>query len=79
MLAWGVRFRQLQRLTATPLERWPSVALIVPCYLPNEEAIVMETVTPCGGCNPMRWRLQPHAEEAAAPCGGGCNPMRRRL
>jgi len=44
VLAWGVRFRQLQRLTATPLERWPSVALIVPCYLPNEEAIVMETV-----------------------------------
>ena len=44
VLAWGVRFRQLQKLTATPLERWPSVALIVPCYLPNEEAIIMETV-----------------------------------
>ena len=44
VLAWGLRFRQLMAITATPLERWPSVALIVPCYLPNEEAIVMETV-----------------------------------
>ena len=46
VLAWGLRFRQLMSITATPLERWPSVALIVPCYLPNEEAIVMETVQP---------------------------------
>ena len=27
----------------------------------------------------MRWRLQPHAMEAATPCDGGCNPVRWRL
>jgi len=30
VLAWGLRFRQLMAITATPLERWPSVTL-TPC------------------------------------------------
>merc|ERR1740124_1058473 len=36
----------------------------------------MEAATACdGGCNRIRWRLQPHAMEAATVCDGGCNPM----
>ena len=36
----------------------------------------LEAATLCnGGCNPVRWRLQPHAAEAATPCDRGCSPM----
>eukprot|EP00964_Phaeocystis_antarctica_P023600 scaffold13181_cov36-Phaeocystis_antarctica.AAC.1 len=40
----------------------------------------LEAATVCdGGCNPVRWRLQPRVTEAATLCSGGCNPMWRRL
>ena len=39
------RFRKLRQLSRTPLETWPKCCIIVPCYLPNEQDIIMETVS----------------------------------
>ena len=45
-------------------------------YRGHRQARSLGTATRCsGGCDPVRWRLQPDAVEAATRCGGGCNPM----
>jgi len=37
----------LKRSNAVVPERWPTVALLIPCYMPNEQCIIEETLEKC--------------------------------